>query len=85
VNGTDDERPEPIVPGDMHIFGKPARVLLELDMGKERKLIVPIGDLSKWQADTLSNPVYGELTIFIRNEFHTRILSAQRAVRKDFP
>ena len=82
--GTGHAKPEPIVPGDLHILGKPARILLELDVGKGRRLTIPITDLSSWQRDHVGS-AYGELRILIRDEFQARIYAAQRTMRKDFP
>jgi hypothetical protein len=68
-------------PPDMTFMGLPARVVLEVDMGKDRILRVPIGDLTRYMPDE-PHRVGGELTIIVRDPMMHRVHDAVLVARE---
>jgi hypothetical protein len=68
-------------PPDMTFMGLPARVVLEVDMGKDRILRVPIGDLTRYVPDE-PHRIGGELTIVVRDPMIRRVHDAVLGTRQ---
>lgn len=63
---------------EMKFMGRPATVVIEVDMGKGRTMRVPIGDLSRYVPHGPDN-VYGELTIPVQDPLFKRLRGAIHA------